>query len=570
MAGYLVLVAAVTLGVWSYAYRQAMSQVAARGTSDLALASDRLVAQLSRYREAAVLLADHPDLTSLRNGGDPDRARSRLLRSMDRTAALTAVYAAPDGRILAAAQDPVPDDLSQAPYFRRALQGALGSGHGRSTGFGRRAYFYAAPSFGDDGMVSGVLIFAVDIDKLEQEWRGARPTVYFTDDAGLVFVSNRSELLGWTMRPGGMESGEGKLRQIRVTRAAGFEVWRHDLSNYIPDNALHLVQPLPVIGMTGEALVDIAPALRLAGLQAAVVAALFLSFGTLLFVGTARRRALAEANLVLEDRVAARTRALESSNRALRREVSERQDAEAALKRAQDDLVQAGKLSALGQMSAGLSHELNQPLMAIRSFAENAVAFLERGKADRAADNLSRISDMAHRMGRIISNLRAFARQENAPVGRVDLRAVLDSAVELTSARMAQAGVELIYDRPAAPVLVRAGEVRLGQVFVNLISNAVDAMAAGDVRRLTISVDDAATLAVHVADTGPGLDAPDKIFEPFYSTKTVGAGEGMGLGLSISYGLVQSFGGSIRGANAPEGGAVFTVELERWTQEAAA
>ena len=125
---------------------------------------------------------------------------------------------------------------------------------------------------------------------------------------------------------------------------------------------------LPQIGMVGEILVDVAPAQRLAGLQAAAVAAIVLALGAMLVLAIERRRTLAEANAVLESRVEARTRALSATNMRLTREVQERQEAEAALKRAQEDLVQAGKLSALGQMSAGISHELNQPLMAIRQY----------------------------------------------------------------------------------------------------------------------------------------------------------------------------------------------------------
>ena len=173
---------------------------------------------------------------------------------------------------------------------------------------------------------------------------------------------------------------------------------------------------------------------------------------------------------------------------------------------------------------------------------------------------------MARRMGRIIKNLRAFARQESEPAVRVDLVAVLHSAVELTMPRMRREDVTLEFDPPASPIWVSGGEVRLGQVFVNLISNAVDAMAGGERRVLRITLDGP---VVTISDTGPGIAAPDQIFDPFYSTKEVGASEGMGLGLSISYGIVQSFGGDIRGRNGASG-AEFTVALTPWAQEAAA
>jgi two-component system C4-dicarboxylate transport sensor histidine kinase DctB len=329
-----------------------------------------------------------------------------------------------------------------------------------------------------------------------------------------------------------------------------------------------LVKSLPVVDLRGEALVDIAPARRLAGLQAAVVVAVYLTLGALLFLAIERRRSLALANAELERRVARRTRALTDANTSLRREVAERQEAEAALKRAQSDLVQAGKLSALGQMSAGISHELNQPLMAIRSFAENGAEFLARGKPERAADNLGRISELSRRMGRIIKNLRAFARQESAPSGKVDIVAVLQSAVELTENRLLQGGITLHWRRPPSPVWVMGGEVRLGQVFVNLIVNAADAMEGRPRRELFIELTEGNLPTVTVRDTGPGIQEPERIFDPFYSTKVVGSSDGMGVGLAISYGLVQSFGGTISGGNAPEGGAEFRVVLEPWHEAA--
>jgi len=153
---------------------------------------------------------------------------------------------------------------------------------------------------------------------------------------------------------------------------------------------------------------------------------------------------------------------------------------------------------------------------------------------------------------------------------RVDIVAVIDTALELTAVRLRDDAIQVNWVPPPGPVWVHAGEVRLAQVMVNLITNAADAMEATQDRALTITLNTSDRISVDVADTGPGISAPEKIFDPFYSTKEVGAAEGMGLGLSISYGLVQSFGGNIRGANRPEGGAVFTVELDRWEGEKAA
>jgi len=566
-------VAVVAAGIWRYGYLQALGQLAQRAEADLSLASDRLVTQLQVYQELAVVTVGRPGLRGLEDDGRR-RVASGLLRDLaDKTGALDILYVDAQGQVLAAAQGIVGPDLSGTPYFRRAMQGALGSGHGLAGPERRRAHYFAAPAFGRDGAVTGALVVVADVEDVERSWRGSLPAVFFIDDRGEVFIANRSELLFWRRPPGelGLAPAGGATLPVAAGQTGGHEIWRLNWGQYLPRRALHLTRDLPVVGMVGEILVDVAPARRLAGLQAATVAAICLAFGAVLFLATERRRALAQANAKLEARVADRTRALSEANVLLRREVEEREEAEAALKQAQADLVQAGKLNALGQMSAGISHELNQPLMAIRQFADNGAAFLARGRTGTAAENLSRIAEMAARMARIIRNLRAFARNESEPMGKVDLVAVINSAVELTEARLRADGVRLDWVPPAAPIHVWGGEVRLSQVFVNLIANAADAMAGRADRRIAITVADAGgRLAVHVADSGPGIADPDKIFEPFYTTKEVSGEEGMGLGLSISYGLVQSFGGNIRGANAEGGGAVFTVELDRWREERAA
>lgn len=571
--GFALAVAAVTAGVWNYGYRQALDQLAQQAEADLALASDRLSTQLQIFQEQAVLIAEHPALEGIES--DParqDAAQVLLLEVADKTGALDVAYADRAGRVVAAAQMVAGPDLSADPAFRRAMQGALGTGHGVLPGLGRRAYVHAAPAFSADGAVRGALIVTSDVEDVEQTWRGSLPAVLFTDASGEVFISNRPELLFWRRAPGGagLIPASGETPPFDSRLVGGHEIWELGWGPYLPERGLHLEVDLPVINMTGEIIVDVAPARRIATLQAATLAAVFLAFGALLFLTTERRRALALANAELEGRVEVRTRELSAANAQLRREVAERLEAEAALKRAQADLVQAGKLSALGQMSAGISHELNQPLMAIQQFADNGAAFMDRGKTEKAGENLGRISEMAARMARIIRNLRAFARNESEPMGRVDLGRVIAASVELTEARLRGEGVELDWQAPEAPVLAWGGDVRLGQVFVNLINNAVDAMEGCADKRITIRLQPGERLVVTVADTGPGIADPEKIFEPFYSTRAVGSSEGMGLGLSISYGLVQSFGGNIRGANAPGGGAVFTVELENWTGEKAA
>ena len=567
---FLGAVGACAAGIWRYAHVEALAQIEKQGRADLALASDRFTGELRRFRELAVLMAEHPVFDDLTAEDGVARADWVLQDAADKSGALALFYTDTAGTVLARAGN-VTLRPAGSRYFRRAMRGALGTFYGRLGPDGVRVYAFAAPAFGPDG-VKGSVIALVDMAEVEWDWIGGQPPVFFTDADGRIFLSNRSEILGWQPR----ENGEAPAPPIEpapdfsAVWRSGYEIWRLDWGDYLPRAALHLAKAEPVIGMTGHALVDTAPARRIAWLQTSVFTVICLSFGVVLLLLGERRRTLARANAQLETRVSERTAELSEANIALRREVQERQEAEAALKRAQDELVQAGKLSALGQMSAGISHELNQPLMAIQQFADNGGSFLAKGRTDAAGENLNRISQLAARAARIIKNLRAFARNESEPMGKVDLVQVIETAVELTDARLRKDEVTLDWQAPAQPVYALGGEVRLVQVFVNLINNAADAMSGQVERRISIAIDAGPPLAVTVRDVGPGISAPDKMFEPFYTTKAVGSDDGMGLGLSISYGLVQSFGGNIRGTNAPDGGAVMTVELERWQEEAAA
>ena len=576
IATFLVAVAALSTIVGWAGYLSALDQLEQRGQSDLALASDRLTGELDRYRELAVLMADHPGVATAVSGR-PHSVTDLLRQTADKTGSLDILVVSQFGEELASASDQNPQSHHGTAYFERAMDGAMGVYHLVSDRYGQRTFMFAAPVFSDAGPVTGAVVVVVNVSAVEAVWRGARPTVFFTDDLGVTFISNRSELVMMARpviaqpRSITAEYASDTLRSFITHHEQdlrGRRIWTVEGQRYVPRKALHLSLPLPVIQMTGEALLDLAPARFLARLQAGVAAAICLAFGALLFLATERRRTLADANAKLEGAVAARTTELSRTNAELRREVIERIDAEARLKKAQSDLVQAGKLSALGQMSAGLSHELNQPLMAIRSYAENAETFLERGNTDIAGQNLNRIADLARRMGRIIRNLRAFAKQESEGITDVVLDDVINGVLEIVEPRARDEQVTISWRRPEAGLIVRGGEVRLQQVVLNLVSNAMDAMDGQETsREIGISaeiVDARVDIIVH--DSGPGLTEPDRIFDPFYSTKQVtpdGKGQdSMGLGLSISYGLVQSFGGMIRGRNHPDGGAVFAVTLD--------
>lgn len=269
----------------------------------------------------------------------------------------------------------------------------------------------------------------------------------------------------------------------------------------------------------------------------------------------------------LERQVRHRTADLNDANNRLLVEIEERRATEKRLRSTQKELVQAGKLAALGQMSAALSHEINQPLAAVKSYAENAATYLDRKRVAEARENITRISQMADRMATLSGHLRNFARRPQETIGPVDLSLALDGALELMAPRLKKAGavVERAPDT-ARPLWVIGGNVRLQQVFVNLISNALDAMEQNPAPRIAISRSDPETgrVRISVSDVGPGLETETagRVFDPFFTTKS--PGKGLGLGLSISYNIVEDFGGHLSATNNPDGpGACFSVDLAR-------
>jgi C4-dicarboxylate-specific signal transduction histidine kinase len=276
----------------------------------------------------------------------------------------------------------------------------------------------------------------------------------------------------------------------------------------------------------------------------------------------ADQEALQKAHDELERKVAERTTDLSSANTRLQQEVVERTQAERTLRSAQDELVQAGKLAVIGQLAAGVAHELNQPLAALRTLSGNARKFLARGNQETASSNLERIAELVDRMGRLTAQLKSFARKSSGKPQAVSLRRAVENALFLLEQRLKQARVVACIDLPDEELQAWCDGNRLEQVLVNLAGNALDAMEGLAEPALDIAAKrQGDRILIQVGDRGPGLseEAQTRLFEPFFTTKE--AGSGLGLGLAISAGIVADFGGCLSGSNQPAGGAVFTLEI---------
>ena len=269
-----------------------------------------------------------------------------------------------------------------------------------------------------------------------------------------------------------------------------------------------------------------------------------------------RREELRRVYAELEDRIAERTADLAGQIAALER-------TKAILRETRDAAVQAGKLATLGQMSAGVSHELSQPLAALHTFADNAQALLARGRYDDVAENLQMISELIDRTGRIVRQLKSFARQEAATPQPVSVASAIDHALMMLEPRRRELQA-MFHVEPCGDLQLLAEAGRLEQVLVNLLRNGLDAMHGQTAPQLHVRAwAEGAMAHIAVRDHGPGLsaDAQRRLFEPFYTTKP--AGEGLGLGLAISLTIVESYGGALNAHNMADGGAEFVLSLPR-------
>jgi two-component system C4-dicarboxylate transport sensor histidine kinase DctB len=556
----------------------ALSEGRVRAETILRQTANALDSQLRRYEALPALLAQDDDIRRvLADPSDPRRIAdaNRWLAETNTLIEASDLYLIDiDGTTIAASNHDRGDsfigqNFSYRPYFTEARNGGFGRYFALGTTSGLRGYYFASPVRDSAGQVMGVLALKIGVDEIEASWRAPDYRILVTDPEGVVFMSTDADWLYRGLLPLTPDRrarlaetrryADAELAELAVTTTASGKVSLLQLADR--DGATHeyiaTETAMPDAGWTVRVLLDAGPIRAQARLV--VLAATLLVIVALLLAWTVgQRRARLAERLAIQDAAQAE----------LERQVAERTAdltrANADLHRMQADLVQAGKLAALGRMSAALSHEINQPLAAARNYADSAGLLIDRGDITRAKDNIGQILGLIDRMATIARHLRNVARKPNEPLKVVDLAAVLQDALAIAQTRLSTAGAEVTIDLPADLPPAQGGPVRLQQVIVNVLSNAADAVDGLADRRIDVvgrAEGDGVTLAIR--DHGPGV-APaiaDRIFDPFFTTKQVGSG--LGLGLSISYNIMKDFEGDLRVANHPEGGAVFTLVLRR-------
>jgi two-component system, NtrC family, C4-dicarboxylate transport sensor histidine kinase DctB len=583
-------------GIIAESYFGEMSE---QGRTTLRLAVSALGGLLNRYEPLPALIADHDDIEELVAHPKDAELRQRAniyLKSINTLLESSDIYIITlDGETIAASNYDGPtsfvgENFSYRPYFQDAAKGFQSRFFALGTTSHKRGYYFSAPILFNEE-IKGVIVFKVDIEGIEASFGDGENRILVSDPEGIIFMTGTPQWLYSGLMPLTHERLARTETSRRYANATLKELplkngnfGSHQLMTISQDDGereyMVLSQPMPDAGWTVSVLMDTG-SLRTQVKTAMIAIILCLCLAAALIAAMLQRRRRlrerlthqAEAQAELERRVEERTADLARVNQEIEHEIAERRQTEKQLRKMQNDLVQAGKLAALGQMSAALSHEFNQPLAAAKNYAENASLLVERGRLEEVTENLRRISGLIDRMASISKHLRNFARKPNEKMAAVSLEAVLRDTLEIVGARLKAADAVLDVDLGRVPLAVKAGPVRLQQVLVNIISNAADAVEGREDRHIALrALQHGQSVSIFIRDRGPGVPAAisERIFDPFFTTK--GVGRGLGLGLSISYNIIKDFGGQLRVRNHEDGGAEFEIELPAaaWRVEAAA
>jgi two-component system C4-dicarboxylate transport sensor histidine kinase DctB len=572
----LVLVAAVGLGASRWARGQAVAATDAAAAELARANAGLLTSELQKFRLLPLVLTEYPDVPALLNAPSPGvatRVNARLELLAERTDAAAIYVIDAQGKTVAASNHRLPtsfvgQNYGFRPYFRDALRNGSAELFALGTVSGVPG-LYLAQRIGSAARPLGVVVVKIEFERVQAQWAAQQGTTIVTDRHGVVIVTGRSD---WRFRALAPLSAASR-QAIRTTRQYGnlpldplpltIDGADARAGEAAGDSRVAAV-PAPLAGARLQVLMPLRPALASANANARLVtlAALVLIVGALLLLWRARERQLlqAAARAALESQVAERTAELRETNRQLEAESAERARADQRYRAAREELAQASRLGSLGQITAGVAHEINQPVAAIRTFADNARQLLDRGEAGRAADNLGRISALTERIGAITGELRSFARKRTPDIGAVEVGSAIESVMLLIGDRVRAAGVRL--ERSGDPMLrVIADRVRLEQILINLVQNALDVLADRSDPRIVIAVEGEGDRArITVSDNGPGVpqDLRNQLFTPFVT----GRDEGLGLGLAISRDIARDFGGELTLAEGGEG-ARFELTLLR-------
>ncbi|MCH2163518.1 MAG: ATP-binding protein [Marinovum sp.] len=551
----LLLVACVATVIFTHRFltERFTAATANRAQVRLALYSGNVLSELRRNAIVPQLLARDPALITALTSGDFSQSTQRLISFVEEIGAASLMLLNAEGRVVAATdRNTLSSMFPSEPFFLDALRAetTVFSAMEREAGGFRFTYSRRLESGADP---VGVIVVEVDLAKFERAWSGISDALLVLDSAGTVILATEPRWRGKLEA----EAIAAAPPQTAIERAI---LATTDWAALDPD-AVRL-EGSPVLRMESEVsfrgwrIVSFTPYASVRERVNGVLALEIMFFAILLalvFYFLNRKTAV---RMALFQRESAELRVL---NARLQREIAERERVQKTLAVAEQTLAQSSKLAALGEMSAAVSHELNQPLAAMKTYLAGARLLITRNRPDEALSSFKRVDDLLDRMGAITRQLKSYARKGADHLSPVDIRDALASAMSMMEPQLKQRQVDVARVLPHKQVMVNGDRVRIEQVMVNLLRNAMDATKGVCDPRIEVILAAGEIAALSVRDNGHGIEDLDALFEPFYTTKQ--PGDGVGLGLAISSGIVNDLGGRLTARNSEHGGAVFEMRL---------
>jgi two-component system C4-dicarboxylate transport sensor histidine kinase DctB len=576
--------------VAKWTYLQGLGKLEAQGNVRLELYINYLEGVLAKYESLPQLLAIDEHLArALLKPDDPERIASlnRYLETINKVSDTLDTYLMnKDGLTIAASnwreEHPfIGSNFSYRPYFKEAMQGKLGRYFALGTTSSKRGYYFAYP-VRKETEILGAVVVKISIDSVEKRWADRDENFLVSDPDGVIFITTNPLWRYKTLRPLSadvlarikssrrypeaslvplsstvvLDTNEAQILKI-ATAGKGEEIKVLKQSRFMPEGGwnIHILtdtRKLVVQVILTTAFVGIG----LLAMYVFVILLLQRRFRALEIkrLELEAKTALQQANEQLESRVLSRTQQLTEANILLKQEILDRKQTEIKLKRTRKELIHAAKLAVLGQMSAGINHELNQPLAAIRSYTDNTKQLMEKGRLVDAMWNLEHIGELTERMAQIGLQLKLFSKKSSGQLTAVPLHGVIDGAMEILKPAMRRENINLSVVIEPADLEVRANNVLLQQVLINLISNGMQAMEGQEDKQIALECrEEGERVRISIQDNGPGIasEHAGEIFEPFFTTKK--SGHGLGLGLTISDRIVRDFGGKLTLVPATKG-----------------
>ena len=549
----LLVLAIVTVAVTNRLLTERYTEATRNGAEiRLALYTGNLMAEVRKTQVLPLLLSRDPELIRALREDDHRLSSQHLMEYEEEIGVGALMMLDEEGRVVAATERTrVGESLRSSPFFIEALRSS-DTVFTQPSASGVGGFYYSREIVEGSRGALGVIVVEINLRQYETRWAEDSDVVMVTSSEGNVILSTEPRWRSMSAE----EALEALSAPSAIDRAimAAAELMSRSVHPYFSsEGVIRVEERVPFQGWSMAVFTGYASVRESVNAVLALEITGFAILFALTFYLSSRKASLRVRLFQRE------SRELRALNVRLSEEISERERAQADLSAAEATLEQSSKLAVLGEMSASVSHELNQPLAAMKTYLAGARLLLQRRRHDEAMSSFQRIDDLIERMGAITRQLKSYARKGGEAFEPVDLRAASSSALAMMEPQLKVRSVTITRSFPATPVLVRGDRLRIEQVIINLLRNALDATRGQPDPRIDLLLTAGARGTLTVRDNGPGIEDLDALFEPFYTTK--GPGDGVGLGLAISSGIVSDHGGRLTARNGGDGGAVFEVQL---------